>query len=122
MSDEESGSANPPEPYDPAVEEARIKASWERYINYRWTRAVECPICGGTSWKTGSPADMDARYHTGKVLTYMPVRCDTCSYTIFFNLVTAGLYEEGNPVDWYPPAEPEPEPPAPSEPEGDTPQ
>lgn len=105
-----------PETVDFQAEERKVKEVWQRYIAHHWKRPVACPICGSTDWANGTPADLPLRYQAGKVLTVMPVRCKSCAYTIFFNLVSAGLYADGMVVDWQPPSEPEP----PVDPSGET--
>jgi hypothetical protein len=82
---------NPP----PSQGEAKQRAidSFQRWITTVWREPVICPVCKSWSWTTGEPLDLPSRHTMGRGHTVMPVSCDTCAHTMFFNLVTAGIYD-----------------------------
>ena len=92
--------SNPPEP-PRSQEELRKRAveSFQKWIPTVWKGEVVCPVCGSHVWNTGEPVDLPARHSPGKAVTVMPVICATCSHTIFFNMVRAGLYRNDLPLD-----------------------
>ena len=82
-------------------------ASFEKYIEHVWKdRTVVCPVCGSNSWaRSTHAADIPLRYESGRAFTVGNVWCRVCNYMLLFNASSAGLYEEGQPIDWNPPSE-----------------
>jgi len=93
---------------DPNAEAARQNQEWRNafseYIKTKWTQPVHCPICNTTEWSLGSVVDVPMRQPTvfpsgsRSVFIYMPVACDNCGYTIFFNAVSAGLFKSSSDI------------------------
>jgi predicted nucleic-acid-binding Zn-ribbon protein len=100
-----SNAPRPPQEADPA---RFVRDQFQRFIGKHWRGYVTCPICGSYEWTTGEVLDVALRYQPGSAFSLMPVRCDVCSYTMFFNAVSAGLFDtDGNPRAW---VDPDPEP------------
>jgi hypothetical protein len=83
----------------------------QRYLSQFWgpeDKDIECPICKHTDWSILHAVDLPIRYIPGRVLTVVPVQCNTCKHVIFFNGVAAGFFgADGMPSDM--PQESQPE-------------
>jgi predicted nucleic-acid-binding Zn-ribbon protein len=78
-----------------AVDVEKVK-SW---FNVHWKGSVVCPVCKNMTW-TYSPHIVKAprwasdAFAAGTVAyAYLPVSCNTCGHTIFFNANTLGIMQ-----------------------------
>ncbi len=79
------------------VDAAKVTA----WLDEHWKGNRVCPICGGTHWGTGAELVevrnfRDAHRYIGDEETAYPlivVFCETCSYTMLFSAIRAGLVE-----------------------------
>lgn len=111
--EEEEPEAGPPQSVPPTELDAeeRVRLLFDRYIKAKWVDPVQCPVCKTSRWSFTAPGDLRLRYRDEKVYTLIPVRCANCAYTMFFNAVAAGLFDDDSePVELLPP-EVEPEEP-----------
>jgi hypothetical protein len=100
----------PEEPDVPAVvRDPRLKVaadSFGAYIKTKWVPPVICPVCKTNSWTFGDPVDLPIRFKESRAYSLFPVWCDNCSYTLFFQGITSGLFDKtGDPVPFEPPDE-----------------
>jgi ribosomal protein S27E len=76
-----------------AAEQALAQAWFAKH----WQGAVSCPICKSTAWTTASHVvqmprlAMDAFTPATTTYPYLPVACNTCAHTIFFNAARMGI-------------------------------
>ncbi len=81
-----------------------FQASFDRYIKHIWRRNVQCPICGSHSWVQGTKAADLVIRDEPRAYTVGHIACTVCHHMLLFNVVSAGLYQDSKPIDWYPPA------------------
>jgi predicted nucleic-acid-binding Zn-ribbon protein len=84
----------------PEAEKQARKIMLGRYLpllNELWVVPEYCPVCRSEGFRLGSPLeaqlvmqskDLEPRY---QAYVYLPARCDTCGYTVFFD---ADILEE----------------------------
>jgi predicted nucleic-acid-binding Zn-ribbon protein len=67
----------------------------------RGNEDVSCPICNHDDWTVAELGEV-RMYEPGRlssqILPVVPISCDTCGYTMFFNAVTLGV-ERQEPAD-----------------------
>jgi hypothetical protein len=84
-----------PPSFSPAERRQQARERMAAFLKEKWNPPVICPICDSDSWTFGDVVDVPVRDpDTGDypIPTYslVPVFCDTCGYSIFFNAVSAG--------------------------------
>jgi hypothetical protein len=83
----------------PAVTDEALTAQARRWFDEHWTGSGDCPICQTDGWQIGTVSVLPA-FKSGfptvpsTVLPVVPVICNTCGFTHFFNAVLAGLVDE----------------------------
>lgn len=68
-----------------------------KLITAKWPEPRECPICHHSSWNVGDVVYANLLDRPTLVQLYIPVNCQVCSYTIFFDALAMGLVPDENP-------------------------
>lgn len=92
--------AVPNPPRTNADKDEAIRLLFRRALTEHWKKLIQCPVCDEKAWTILQAVDMPLRYIPGRAFTFIPVECDTCRYTMFFNGVSMGLFEEGEPKEY----------------------
>jgi hypothetical protein len=86
---------------DPLSANDRRAVDLERFFmafltgeNRVWQGPVVCPVCKQTDWTVLGAVDLPIRYKPGRVFTMVPVYCTTCTNTLLFSVLQAGLFDE----------------------------
>jgi predicted nucleic-acid-binding Zn-ribbon protein len=103
-------SESPPPRLPGKPDDAEKQAQAQRaltWITSHWPSPQICPICGSQSWAINDLVEMrpyrgGALIMGGPLYVMVPVMCQVCSYTLFFNAVTSGVLAQVSP-----PPEPE---------------
>jgi predicted nucleic-acid-binding Zn-ribbon protein len=95
----------PPEERTESIEERNNRLNKEfrelftKYIETKW-KTVFCPVCGTGDWTSRNPVEASLWIGDRRIFIYVPVFCENCGYTLFFDALAAGLVDaEGNPRD-----------------------
>lgn len=86
-------------------ERTRLRTKALELITEKWPEPRLCPICNSNSWNVSDAVAMPLIYTPleGPVLVYVPVNCQICAYTIFFDALAMGFFEDD--PEGIPPAE-----------------
>ena len=85
------------------AEEALLQTRKLAYdaITEKWTQPEVCPVCGTNQWSIGDL--VEHRLFSGgglkvggPVFVYVPVSCNNCGNTRFFNAIQLGLVPGGD--------------------------
>lgn len=69
------------------------------WLNKKWPIPQSCPICRRKDWSTGGTIHELREFHSGSffaagsVFPVVPIVCNFCGYTLFFNAFKLGLIE-----------------------------
>jgi len=69
------------------------------WLNEKWPMAQKCPICQHREWSIDGTIHELREFHSGdfvvggSVFPVVPIVCNFCGYTFFFNALKLGLIE-----------------------------
>jgi hypothetical protein len=76
------------------MDDAKLRALREAAagaIQNKKVGAIVCPICKTHDWTVGDQAQIAFRHNRRNLYPALPVMCDNCGYTIFFNSIILGV-------------------------------
>jgi hypothetical protein len=77
------------------------------YISTKWTDFL-CPVCKIGPWASRNPISVPLWIGVDRIFIYVPVVCQTCGHTVFFDALQMGLVDsQGRVKKRIPEASPE---------------
>lgn len=82
-----------------AAEQDKVR----QWFATHWKGTVPCPICKTTKWTAAGQVLQVSRFATDAltpgaiVYAYLPVQCDNCGHSIFFDAVKIGIVSPAPP-------------------------
>jgi predicted nucleic-acid-binding Zn-ribbon protein len=84
---------------DPEFDHITVRDKVLKWIDSKWTKSRNCPICDNSNWTINPSAisvsleNKDRKFNLSQVVPYYVVSCENCGYTQFFNAIQMGIFE-----------------------------